>query len=67
MTESFRDSIAKTLQLAMKMKQRMQEKGLKRARAKCPECPGKYLHASINGPKNHIHFRCECGKRQLME
>lgn len=61
------DDFMKTVRLATKMKEKMREKKIVRARAKCPDCPGKFLHASLAGPRDHIRFRCDCRKRQLME
>lgn len=62
-----RDHITKTLEIAQKLKKAMQKKGLKRARAVCPDCPEKFLHGSINGSRDHLHMACECGKYRLME
>jgi len=62
-----RDHINKTLEVATKLKKVMQKKGLKRARAKCPDCPEKFIHGSINGSRGHLHMTCECGKYRFME
>jgi len=45
----------------------MLKKGLRQARAKCPECEGE-LRGALAGPRNHMRFYCTgpC-KRQMME
>jgi hypothetical protein len=48
------------LETMVKLKLVMKKKGLTRARAKCPMpfCSGT-LHASLNGPKQHMHCACD--------
>lgn len=66
MTE-FQDIIATTLRDAVKMKTKMLQAKLTKARAKCPECEGE-LHGRLVGPKNHMRFWCSGScNRQLME
>lgn len=61
------DFFATTVRDAFKLKKVMLKRGLRRARAKCPECEG-MLHAVLAGKRNHIHFNCDgpCN-RSLME
>ena len=66
-SDEFMTAINKTFELGMKLKKVMMKKGLRRARAKCPDCPDKYLHGSINGPRDHMHFGCDCKKYFMME
>lgn len=42
------------------MKKQMEQKGLTRAKAKCPfeDCNG-HWHAILAGPKKHLHFKCD--------
>lgn len=61
------EDFQKTLELGLKMKRKMLEKKIVRARAKCPDCPDKFLNAALAGPKNHLRFYCDCRKRQMME
>jgi hypothetical protein len=65
--ENFRKHVAKVMELAGKLKVVMQKKGLRRARAKCPDCPGKFLNGTLNGKKDHMHFCCDCRKMSMME
>jgi uncharacterized protein with PIN domain len=71
MTETARDdfmaSIRSTIRDAGKLKAVMLKKGLRQARAKCPECEGE-LRGALAGPRNHMRFWCTgtC-KRQMME
>lgn len=55
------------MELAGKLKKVMQMKKLRRARAKCPDCEGKYLNGTLNGPRDHMHFVCDCRKYSMME
>lgn len=66
-SDEFREHVDKTINLAAKMKKRMLDKDLKRARAPCPDCPGKFLNGSIVGPRNHMWFHCDCKKYVMME
>lgn len=52
---------------SMIMKTNMLDKGLVRAKAKCPYCDG-YWHGVLCGRKKHLHMACdgEC-KAQMME
>ena len=52
----------KTLELMLKMKKRMNEKGLRAAKAKCPECDG-HLYMSISKYNGHAVMSCDgtCG------
>lgn len=62
--DEFLAGVAQTVKVAQQFKKVMQKKGLTQARAKCPDCTG-MLHGSLNGPKQHLWFRCDgtCGKR----
>ncbi len=50
------------LETGMKIKKAMLRRGLLRCRCKCPRC-GQMIHASLAGPKKHLHMACEgrCG------
>ena len=63
----FLKNMETTIRDATKLKKVMLKKGLKRAKAKCPECEG-YIYGVLAGPKNHLHFVCvgSC-KRRMME
>lgn len=63
----FMASIRSTIRDAGKLKAVMLKKGLRQARAKCPECEGE-LRGALAGPRNHMRFHCTgtC-KRQMME
>lgn len=63
---AFARTIHTTLRDAVKLKKVMRKRGLKRARAKCPECEG-MLWGSIM-PNGHLHMACDgpC-KRGLMQ
>lgn len=63
----FRKHMTKVMNLAGKLKAVMQKKGLRRARAVCPDCPGKYLNGTLNGKRDHMHFVCDCRKLSMME
>lgn len=65
--DDFMASIRTTIRDAGKLKTVMLKKGLRQARAKCPECGGE-LHGALAGPRNHMRFWCDgtC-KRQMME
>lgn len=65
--DKFWKTALSTMQDAIKLKKAMQKKGLRKAKAKCPQCEG-YLYGTLNGHKDHIHIRCtgSC-KRQMME
>jgi len=64
---AFQKHVKKTMNLATKMKKVMMKKGLRRARAECPDCPGKWLNGTINGNRDHLHFTCDCRKYSMME
>lgn len=55
------------MERVFKLKKKMLEKGLRKAKATCePPCKG-FIVGYLAGPKNHIHARCiEC-KLSLME
>ena len=63
----FRKNMFRVLDLAMKLKKVMLKRGLRRAKANCPDCPGKFLNGTLNGPRDHIHFVCDCRKLSTME
>jgi tRNA(Ile2) C34 agmatinyltransferase TiaS len=65
--EKWMVDVRSTLRDAMKMKKQMLKRHLRVAKSLCPECGGT-LFATINGPRNHIHFKCQgtCG-RSMME
>lgn len=65
--QAWRDHVSKTMELAGKLKKVMQKKGLRRARAECPDCEGKYLNGTLNGSRDHMHFVCDCRKYSMME
>jgi hypothetical protein len=65
--DAFRKHARKVMDLASKLKAVMQRKKLRRARAKCPDCPGKFLNGTLNGPRDHMHFVCDCRKLSMME
>lgn len=43
---------------AMKLKEKMQKKGVRRAYTNCPHCEGGRIDAMLVGPRNHMHARC---------
>ena len=59
--------VASTLRDGTKLKAAMQKRGLRQARARCPECVGT-LHGALVGRKDHLRFACDgpCN-RQMME
>ncbi|MCZ4501012.1 MAG: hypothetical protein JWQ74_3567 [Marmoricola sp.] len=65
--EQFTTHLRTTIRDATKLKARMQERNVKAARVKCPECNG-MLHGRLVGRRNHMRFWCDgvC-KRQMME
>ena len=65
--DDFMATMRSTLRDATKLKSIMLNKGLRAARAKCPECSGE-MHGRLAGHKNHMRFWCTgtC-KRQMME
>lgn len=63
----FHKHLGKVMNLAIKMKKVMLKKGLRRARAVCPDCPDKYLNGTLNGSKDHLHMVCDCRKYSMME
>lgn len=65
--EEFRKHVTKTFELATKLKKAMLKKKLRRARARCPDCPDKFLHGTINGKRDHLHMSCDCRKYTMME
>ncbi len=65
--EAWRKHVAKTMELASKLKRVMQKKSLRRARAVCPDCPDKFLNGTLNGRRDHMHFVCDCRKYSMME
>lgn len=65
--EAFRRTMGDTLETGLKMKQKMLKKGIVRARAACPYCPGKYVHGALVGSKQHMRFHCDCKRMQMME
>lgn len=65
--DDFLALIRTTFRDAEKLKTVMLKRGLKAARARCPECGGT-LNGRLAGPRNHMRFWCDgtC-KRQMME
>lgn len=65
--DDFMASVRTTIRDAGKLKAIMLRRGLRQARAKCPECGGE-LHGALAGKRNHMRFWCDgtC-KRQMME
>ncbi|HEX9429613.1 MAG TPA: hypothetical protein VF944_04480 [Candidatus Bathyarchaeia archaeon] len=57
----------KVLDLAFKLKKVMLKRGLRRAKAPCPDCEGKFLNGTLNGSRDHMHFVCDCRKLSMME
>lgn len=60
--DRFGEDTLKTVDLADRLATVMKKKGLKKARAKCPDCPG-FLQGRLNGPRAY-RFWCDgtCGK-----
>ena len=56
-------SVAATMRDAVKLKKVMMKRGLRTARAKCPECEGE-LHGVLAGKRNHLHMSCNCHRDQ---
>lgn len=65
--EEFRKHMRKTLEVAVKLKKVMKKRGLRRAKAVCPDCPTKWLHGTLNGSRDHMHMVCDCRKYSMME
>lgn len=65
--EEFRKHMYKVLDLATKLKKVMQKRKLRRAKAPCPDCEGKFLQGALVGPKDHMRFQCDCRKLSMME
>ena len=65
--DDFMAQVATTLRDGVKLKKAMLKRGLRQARAKCPECDG-MLHGALVGRKDHLRFACDgpCN-RQMME
>ena len=65
--DEFMAAIRSTIRDAGRLKAVMLKRGLRAARAACPECGGT-LHGALAGPRNHMRFWCDgpC-KRQMME
>ncbi len=63
----FRKHLFHVMELASKLKKVMLKRGLRRARAPCPDCPGKFLNGTLNGKRDHMHFVCDCRKLSMME
>ena len=61
------DGMMETFRIAAKLKRVMLKKNLRKAKAPCPKCPDKFVNGTINGPRDHLHFRCDCGKMIMME
>lgn len=66
-TDDFMAKVRTTIRDATKLKSIMLKKGIREARAKCPECDGE-VHGRLAGPRNHMRFWCTgtCN-RQMME
>lgn len=61
------DDAMASLTWAMKAKEQMQAKGLRRAKKKCPKC-GELATLILAGPKDHIHAGCPTeGCLRIME
>lgn len=65
--DDFMAQIRSTFRDASKLKAVMLKRGLKAARARCPECGGE-LNGRLAGSRNHMRFWCAgtC-KRSMME
>ena len=65
--DDFNHYVASTIRDSVKLKTVMLKKGLRAARAPCPECGGE-LQGRLAGTKNHMRFWCTgtCS-RQMME
>lgn len=59
----FAKVIETTIRDAGKLRKVMERRGLRRAKAKCPECGG-WLHGRIAPNNGHLHMRCDgpCGR-----
>lgn len=64
--DDFMAQAVTTLRDGMKLKKIMKERGLRRARARCPECVGT-LHGALAGRKDHLRFACDgpCQRRMM--
>lgn len=65
--DDFMKAVRETLEVGLKLKGKMIERGLDRARTKCPKCGGR-IDAVLVGRKKHIHMACRTtGCMQMME
>lgn len=66
--QTFLDDSGTLVEAVFKLKKKMLERNLTRARTNCPNpgCGGT-LHARLAGRKNHIHAACEKCGQGLME
>lgn len=63
----FAAQFRETLDLAMRLKSAMKDRGKATAWTKCPRCGGK-VRAVLAGHKQHIHMACEtAGCIRVME
>jgi len=67
MSESL-DLTNRFIERMITLKTRMMQRKLRRARTNCTinGCDG-MVHATLNGPKNHIHARCDKCHLMIME
>jgi len=66
--EAFKQDVALMVKTHTKFKSVMLKRGLRLAKAKCPKgCEGKFIHGSLNGQRNHLHWHCDCGKIGMIE
>ena len=52
------EQASKLINTAIKFKKVMNAKNLWKAKTKCPFCDGGMLYGTLNGPKKHLHMKC---------
>ncbi len=64
--DDFFAGIKDVIDTAVKFKDRMNKRGIKRARCVCPRC-GKFIHGSIASYNGHFRMSCEgqCGMAMM--
>ncbi len=61
-TKEHADFMARAGQILVKahaFKKALQKRGLTRGKAKCPFCADGHWHGTLNGPRQHLHMRCD--------
>lgn len=66
--EKFQKTATLAIETMVKIKKVMKDKNLRACRCACTAegCAGT-IHATLNGRKNHLHFRCDACGLQAME